>query len=165
MNTINKIVMAGVVAGLATAGWAGEAKTNAPVTFDAYLRQFDYAERNEMKIKTEELLELQRQGRVQVIDIRFPEEVALWRVSFAKSIPLNELPNRLDELDRDKLIVPVCPHYDRASIARHFLTLKGFHSRYLVEGLLGLTEALRGDKAKAFVEASDDSASANKAVK
>lgn len=123
------------------------------IPFGTYLRTFDYAERDAMKIKTAELLELVRLGKVQVIDIRFPEEVSAWRVSFAKNIPLNELPDRLNELDRDKLIVPVCPHYDRASIARHYLTLKGYRSRSLSDGLLGLTEYLRGDKAKDFIDA------------
>lgn len=131
--------------------------STAPVEeFSRYLRAFDYSEREAMKIKTGELLDLVRLGKAQVIDIRFPDEVATWRVSFAKSIPLNELPDRLDELDREKLIVPVCPHADRASIARHYLTLKGYRSRYLVDGLLGLAEHLRGDKARDFVESAAD---------
>lgn len=68
-----------------------------------------------------------------------------------KHIPLNELPDRLKELDRAKIIVTVCPHYDRAEIARTFLTLKGYQSKYLVKGLLGLADYLRGDRAKDFI--------------
>ncbi len=55
-------------------------------------------------------------------------------------------------MDETKIIVTVCPHYDRAEIARTFLTLKGYHSKYLVEGLLGLADYLRGDRAKEFYE-------------
>lgn len=119
--------------------------------FSAYLKKFDYNERKEMKINIESLLKLIKEDKAEVIDIRFPEEVETWKVSFIKSIPLNELPDRLDELDKSKVIVAVCPHYDRAAIARHYLTLKGYTSKYLVEGLLGLTEYLRGDKAKDFI--------------
>lgn len=119
--------------------------------FSSYLKKFDYTERKEMKINIESLLKLIQEDKAEVIDIRFPEEVQAWRVDFIKSIPLNELPDRLDELDKNKIIVAVCPHYDRAAIARHYLTLKGYKSKYLVEGLLGLTEYLRGDKARDFI--------------
>jgi hypothetical protein len=36
-------------------------------------------------------------------------------------------------------------------MARIFLTLKGYRSKYLVEGLLGLADYLRGDRAKDFI--------------
>lgn len=124
---------------------------NEIVSFSSYLKTFDYTERKEMKINIESLLKLIEENRAEVIDIRFPEEVEAWSVHFIKSIPLNELPDRLDELDKSKIIVTVCPHYDRAAIARHYLTLKGYKSKYLVEGLLGLTEYLRGDKARDFI--------------
>lgn len=120
-------------------------------SFTSYLKNFDYVERKEMKINIESLLELIKEDKVEVIDIRFPEEVKAWSIHFIKSIPLNELPDRIDELDKSKIIVTVCPHYDRAAIARHYLTLKGYKSKYLVEGLLGLTEYLRGDKARDFI--------------
>jgi len=123
-----------------------------PVTFDNYLRVFDYRERSAMKIGIPEMLQLYKQGQAQIIDIRFPEEQQAWRFGFIKSIPINELPDRLKELDKSKLIVTVCPHYDRAEIARTYLTLQGYRSRYLVEGLLGLADYLRGDRAKTFID-------------
>lgn len=63
------------------------------------------------------------------------------------------IPNRLKEFDKSKIIVTVCPHYDRAEIAGTFLTLKGYRSRYLVEGLLGLADYLRGDRSKDVINA------------
>jgi rhodanese-related sulfurtransferase len=121
------------------------------VTFENYLKSFDYQERRNMKIGIPELLNLYKQGRVQIIDIRFREEYQAYSFSFIKNIPLNELPDRLKELDRSKIIVTVCPRYDRAELARIFLTLKGYRSKYLVEGLIGLTDYLRGDRAKDFI--------------
>lgn len=125
--------------------YAGES-----LTFENYLKSFDYQERSNMKIGIAEMLSLYKQGRVQVIDVRFPEEYQVYSFSFIKNIPLNELPGRLQELDSSKLIVTVCPHYDRAELARTFLTLRGYRSRYLAEGLLGFADYLRGDKAKRF---------------
>lgn len=121
------------------------------VSFENYLKRFDYQERKEMKIGISEMLQLHKQGKVQIIDVRFPEEHKAYSFGFIKNIPLNELPERLGELDKSKIIVTACPHYDRAEIARTYLTLKGYQSKYLTDGLLGLAEYLRGDKAKDFI--------------
>lgn len=121
------------------------------IPFDDYLRRFDYQERLTMKIQLPKLLELYARGSAQLIDIRFHEEYAAWRVGIGEHIPLNELPDRLGELDRSKTIVTMCPHYDRAEIARLYLTLQGFESRYLTDGMLGIADALRGDKARDYM--------------
>jgi rhodanese-related sulfurtransferase len=121
-------------------------------SFDTYLKSFDYEARQDMKIKTVEMLNMIEDGTAQVIDIRFPEEYEAWHIGFAKNIPLNELPNRLDELDKTKLIITACPHNDRANIARMYLMLKGYKVRYLSDGLLTVTDYLRGENAKEFME-------------
>ncbi|HMN48409.1 MAG TPA: rhodanese-like domain-containing protein [Ignavibacteriaceae bacterium] len=103
-----------------------------------------------MKIQIPELLELLKKDKVQFVDVRFKEEFELWHFSFSKNIPLNEMPDRLAEINKDKLVVTACPHYDRAIMGRIFLMQNGFNARYLVEGLLGLADYLRGDIAKNF---------------
>lgn len=119
--------------------------------FDKYLSTFDYKERSNMKIKMVEMLNLVEENKAQVIDIRFKEEYEVWHLNFTKNIPLNELPKRLDELDKNKLIITVCPHNDRANIARMYLRLKGYNVRYLSDGLLKAVDYLRGDNAKEFL--------------
>lgn len=47
--------------------------------------------------------------------------------------PLNELPKRLAELLKDKIIVTACPHKDRSSIAMTYLRTKGYDDRYLTD--------------------------------
>jgi rhodanese-related sulfurtransferase len=108
-----------------------------------------------MRIDIDGLLHLLEQNKVQVIDIRFSDEAKAWGFGFITNIPINELPNRLDELDKNKLIVTVCPHSDRSSLARHFLTLQGFNSKYLSEGLMGLANHLRGNTARNFIKSLD----------
>ncbi|MFZ5797809.1 MAG: rhodanese-like domain-containing protein [Desulfobulbus sp.] len=122
-------------------------------TLDEYLARFDLQERKEMKITSKELVELLKKGEVQLIDIRFPEEFQAWRMGAAINIPLNELPGRLQELDKNKLIVTACPHNDRANLARIYLTTKGYKAKYLTDGLLGLADALRGDAARDLIKA------------
>jgi len=121
-------------------------------SFETYLNNFTYEERKDMKINSVELSVMLEEGEAQLIDIRFKEEFEAWHMKSAVNIPLNELPKRLDELDRSKLIVTACPHKDRAIMARTFLKLKGFRSRYLVDGLIGLADYWRGDSAKEFID-------------
>ncbi len=141
-----KIVMAFFLTlALITSVWAVE-----PVTFENYLKSFDYEERSAMKIGIPQMLQLYQQGKVQIVDIRFSEEHQVYRFGFIKYIPLNEPPDRLGELDKTKIIVTVCPHYDRVEIARINRTLQGYRSQYLADGLLGLADYLRGDRARDF---------------
>ncbi len=117
-----------------------------------YLSNFDYAERKAMKITSAELGELLQQGKAQLIDIRFKEEFLAWHIGGSINIPLNELPERFDEIDKDKLTVTACPHKDRAILGRIFLVLNGYQAKYLVDGLMGMADLLHGDRAKLFVE-------------
>jgi len=121
------------------------------IGLDQYLLNFNYQERKDMKIDSKELINLVRENKAQLIDIRFKEEYEAWRVGFAVNIPLNELPKRINELDKNKLIVTACPHKDRATIAMVYLKTKGFKVRYLEDGLTGLVEFLRGDRARDFI--------------
>ena len=120
--------------------------------FDSYLKTFDYQERQDMKIQLAEFFELYAKGEAQLIDIRFHEEYEAWSIGFGDHIPLNELPERLSEIDKSKTIVTMCPHYDRAEIARLYLKLNGFNARYLTDGLLGVVDYLRGDKARDYMK-------------
>ncbi len=124
----------------------------AELSMETYISGFDYKVRKEMKINSESLVSGLEQGLIQLVDIRFKEESAAWRMGFGSHIPLNELPSRLDEIDKDKTIVTACPHKDRAILAMAYLRTKGYNAKYLVDGLLGLAEFLRGDSARNVME-------------
>jgi rhodanese-related sulfurtransferase len=120
-------------------------------TLEEYISSFDYNSRTEMKVHSKKLIDLLEDGKAVLVDIRFKEEQQAWGPSFALNIPLNELPTRLNELPKDKIIVTACPHKDRAIIAMSYLRSKGIPARYLTDGLIGLMENLRGDDAKYFM--------------
>ncbi len=119
--------------------------------FDKYLSNFDAKERNEMKIQTPDMLNMIEEGKAILVDIRTHKEHQAWSIGFAKHIPLNELPKRIRELPKDKLIITACPHNDRANIARLYLKLKGYNARYLSDGLLKTIDYLKGDNAEEFI--------------
>lgn len=118
---------------------------------EQYIKSFDLQERENMKIKNVEMLNMLEENEAILLDIRFKEEVESWSFTFAKHIPLNELPSRLNELPKNKLIITACPHNDRANLARIYLNLKGFNAKYLSDGLLKTADYLRGDNAVEFI--------------
>jgi len=120
---------------------------------EEYIASFDYTARKEMKMDSKSLIKLLKQGKAQLIDIRFHEEYSAWKIEPSINIPLNELPKRLSEIEKNKIIVTACPHKDRATIAMVYLRSKGIKAKYLTDGLIGLAENLRGDNAKEFIDA------------
>ena len=120
--------------------------------FERFLARFDYETRDDMKIDSKGLVSLLISGKGVLVDVRFKEEVAVWRTGFGLKIPLNELPERLAELPKGKIIVAACPHKDRSAIAMAYLRSKGYDAKYLTDGLIGLAEYLRGERAKDFLE-------------
>lgn len=119
---------------------------------DNYLENFGYADRKEMKVSSEQIVKLLESGNVILLDIRFREEQQSWAMPFATMMPLHQLPERYTALDKSKTIVTACPHPDRAIMAIMYLKSKGYNAKYLNEGLLGLADYLRGDRAREFIE-------------
>ena len=124
---------------------------SADESLEKYISSFDYEARKDMKINSKGLIALLKEEKAQLIDIRFKEEYAAWSVGTSKNIPLNELVNRLNEIDTRKIIVTACPHKDRAIIAMVYLRSKGIAAKYLTDGLIGMAENLRGDNAEEFM--------------
>ncbi|MFA5454274.1 MAG: rhodanese-like domain-containing protein [Sulfurimonas sp.] len=138
-----------IILSLAVLAFGGDLK---PKDFDAYLKSFNVEEIKNMKISSSDMLELVKTDAAVLLDIRFAQEFKAWNMPFAKNIPLNELPNRLNELPKDKLIITACPHNDRANMARVYLTMKGYNVKYLSDGLMKTTDLLRGGAAVSFIE-------------
>lgn len=120
-------------------------------SLEVYILNYDYDARKEMKINSTNLKQLLMEDKAQLIDIRFKEEYAAWKVGPSINIPINELPKRLNEINKNKIIVTACPHKDRAIVAMTYLRSKGINAKYLTDGLIGLAENLRGDNAEEFI--------------
>lgn len=103
-----------------------------------------------MRIEIDEFIELYNEGKCELVDIRMPMETKVWQMNFGLKIPAPELPENLDKLPKDKLIVVACPKADRANMARTWLASEGFEVKYLMGGLLALMDSLKGGKAKSI---------------
>ncbi len=112
------------------------------------VRKIVPSEMDGMQIEIEDFIAMYNEKKCELIDVRVPFETAVWQLNFGLKIPANELPDRLDELPKDKLIVVACPRTNRSNMARIYLSTEGFEVKYLIGGLLGLMDALKGGKAK-----------------
>lgn len=117
-------------------------------TIDELARHIAPKEMGQARISLDSFIEAYNNGDAELVDIRLPEEVAVWQVNFGLKIPATELPDRLEELPTDKLLVVACPMTDRSNMARSYLAARGFNVKYLQGGLLGLMDRLKGGKAE-----------------
>ncbi len=85
----------------------------------------------------ENLMKSARKGEVVVLDVRPVEEYLNAHLPFARSIPLNELKNRIDELPKDRPIVAYCrgPYCLMAKDAVDLLMNEGYWAVHLRDGI------------------------------
>ena len=85
----------------------------------------------------ESLLKAARKGEVVVLDVRPTEEYLKAHLPFARSIPLEELRQRLAELPKDRSIVAYCrgPYCLMAVDAVALLKQEGYSAIHLREGV------------------------------
>ena len=70
----------------------------------------------------------------QLIDVREPFEYEIARIDGARLIPLGEIAERLDELQREQPIVVHCHSGMRSAQATRLLQQRGFANVYNLEG-------------------------------
>jgi rhodanese-related sulfurtransferase len=90
-------------------------------------------------ITTDELQEQLEKGLSEdtvIIDVREDEEVETGMIPGAKHIRLGTLPERCEELDRDKTYVMVCRSGRRSEKASEFLAEQGFKVINMEGGML-----------------------------
>ncbi|HQP67314.1 MAG TPA: rhodanese-like domain-containing protein [Quisquiliibacterium sp.] len=69
-----------------------------------------------------------------VLDVREPWEVAIAQLPDSVTMPMNEIPARIDELPRDRAIVCLCHHGMRSMQVAHFLDHHGYPEVYNLSG-------------------------------
>lgn len=77
------------------------------------------------------------------LDVRTHEEVKYQSFPFALHIPLNEMPDRLNEVPKDKCVIAFCSSVFRGAMAYTYLLANGYEE---VKGLTAPSE----DMALAF---------------
>ena len=127
-------------------------KKGEKMTFDNFVKTLNISNIGKTKIESNEFIELFKQKKAVLLDIREDFEREAVRFPFAIEIPLTKLPNNLDKLPKDKIIACACPNGYRSVFATNYLNYKGFEARNLMGGLAKLFgEYLSGNKAKAVL--------------
>ncbi len=73
-----------------------------------------------------------------LLDVRQPEEVKVASIEGALCIPMNDVPWRMDELDKDAEIVVFCHRGGRSQQVAQLLSIRGFQN---VKNLAGGIDA------------------------
>src|SRR6266576_4110784 len=71
---------------------------------------------------------------IELVDVREPFEYEIARINGAKLIPLGEIPERADELDREQTLIIHCHSGTRSAQAVRLLQQRGFSNVYNLEG-------------------------------
>ena len=108
----------------------------------------DYFGNGKHKISPEKFFDIEK-GLL--LDVRSKEESDSLSIKLehhsnliSLNIPINEIPDRIDEIPKTKCIGVFCPANVRSSIVFAYLLLKGFMEVRIVEGgYSALTEALK----------------------
>lgn len=78
-----------------------------------------------------------------LVDVREDWELAIARLEQAVHIPMNEIPDRLQELDRDREIVVICRSGMRSGQVARYLEQHGFeHVWNLAGGIIAWSEEI-----------------------
>jgi rhodanese-related sulfurtransferase len=70
-----------------------------------------------------------------LLDVREPYEWEQVRIPAALHIPMNEVPDHMDELPRAQAIVVLCAHGSRSFGVAHYLRQQGFNAANLQGGI------------------------------
>ncbi len=79
---------------------------------------------------------LERGEKLNLVDVREDEEVALGMIPGAKHIKMGEIPSRLDEFNKEEEYIFVCRSGRRSEMVCLYLQELGYHVRNMVDGML-----------------------------
>jgi glyoxylase-like metal-dependent hydrolase (beta-lactamase superfamily II)/rhodanese-related sulfurtransferase len=87
----------------------------------------------------------QKLDDVFLLDVRNTDEFSEYKIPGSKNIPLQDLfdTKTIQEIPKDKKIVTICPHGNRAMIASFALSRTGIDSQTLAGGLAGWNQVLK----------------------
>jgi rhodanese-related sulfurtransferase len=69
---------------------------------------------------------IEQEEKLFLLDVREPNEYEYGHIANSILIPLNQIPNKLSELDPEQEIVVICHHGMRSQQAANYLVQSGF---------------------------------------
>lgn len=87
------------------------------------------------EIDTDEFARWQRDAKpYRLIDVRDDDELELAHIPGALHIPMNQIPQRIDEIPREEAVVVICHYGVRSARVAGFLAGNGFTNVYNLDG-------------------------------
>lgn len=88
-------------------------------------------------ISADQVNGMMNEANVQVIDVREPFEYMNGHIDIASNIPLQTIPDNMDNIDKQKKIVLVCASGGRSTSAAQYLSQYGYEVYNMVGGMMG----------------------------
>jgi rhodanese-related sulfurtransferase len=92
------------------------------------------------EVSREEAQKMVDEG-AQLVDVRADHEWEMGRIEGATHLPLAELAERTEEIDKDRPVVFYCRGGNRSTMAAEALAAAGYEAAKLSEGIVGWSEA------------------------
>jgi hydroxyacylglutathione hydrolase/adenylyltransferase/sulfurtransferase len=89
-----------------------------------------------MDIAPEQVVELQREGTIQLVDVREPYEWEAGRIPGTRHIALGAVAQEADTIDRDSPVVFICRVGGRSTMAATAFRRAGYEAYSLAGGVL-----------------------------
>ncbi len=104
--------------------------------FSRWIRTLDFVHWCDGKhlIDAASFLKMQARGEAILLDVRDTVEAQFAAFPKALHIPIETLPDRLDEIPADKVVATFCSGGDRAAVAYAYLQAKGFEKARILKG-------------------------------
>jgi len=132
-NKLNwKTLLLALAVSLALAGCGGQ--TQAPVAPPAVEAKTLKLENLPLEVDPATVEQLRRRDDVFILDVREDYEYDSGHIPGATLVPLGQIPNRLEEVPRDKTVIAVCRSGNRSGQATDFLRQQGFENVHNMEG-------------------------------
>ncbi|KYH34697.1 putative rhodanese-related sulfurtransferase [Clostridium tepidiprofundi DSM 19306] len=96
--------------------------------FDELLRELDlnFFGSGKHKMTIEKAMELKKEDKVFILDVRSKQENDYLKFEFATNIPTSEIPDRVQEIPKDKTVAIFCTGATRATIVYTYLKVAGY---------------------------------------
>jgi rhodanese-related sulfurtransferase len=93
------------------------------------------------EISPSEVKQLLKEGKkVSLIDVREDEEVAEGKIPEAVHIKMGEIPERLNEIDKNEEHIIICRSGRRSENVAYFLQDQGFNVKNMTGGMLSFNQ-------------------------
>lgn len=96
-----------------------------------------------LQITAQELEEkINNNEQLNIIDVREAFEVQFGKVPGAVNIPLQQLINQMNQLDKNKEYILICRSGNRSGMAGQFMEMQGYTAINVVDGMIGWSGSL-----------------------